>query len=237
MNWLHKKEEDLDNEPSKASIHEGLQYGDRYYERHWYQDFPWKRFRRFCESGIGRSIDDIISDITHASWLLPKHRNMDSVNREIELNTFKDGGVIFYYCKYSLEPKPVEGNHRPILYVDPDTRQLRQSKPVNKISYTKKLKKELADKVKILGDYHQLVKIKGIWYEVKAAPVSVNSLVAIWMHRYRQCGPKDILLGDAQRYHRNKENHPFVEITLKRQLNSSELKKHNLNNDLIAAIL
>ena len=135
------------------------------------------------------------------------------------------------FRSYHHKPQSVNAGYFPTLYVDPDTRLVCVSKPHKRPNYAKEQQEKRNQMVRILGDYHQLLKINGIWYEVKGTPKELMNTFSMWLHRYRRCGPRDILIGEDHAWWRRGSERPYVEIILKRQLSSKELKKHNLQND------
>ena len=50
------------------------------------------------------------------------------------------------------------------------------------VDYVKKHKEEEARYMKVLGDYHQLLKVAGIWYEVKGEPIKSNIVEVDGLH-------------------------------------------------------
>ena len=73
---------------------------------------------------------------------------------------------------------------------------------------------QLDAKVRILGDYHQLYKHDGIWFEVKAEIIRNPTNLK----------PRDVILESVKGFM------PSFKIILKRQLNHKELRKHSLKN-------
>jgi hypothetical protein len=78
----------------------------------------------------------------------------------------------------------------------------------------KKYKRVLKD-VKILGDYHQLAKINGVWYEIKAKRTAFSS-------EYKfapKIGPRDPILGKSDL---------LLKIVYKKQLSKKEKRDFGL---------
>ena len=192
-------------------------------------DFPWRHFCRFLESCVGRHIDDVIHDYVNADWVPVRERLASKIADVVVMNTFMENGEIYHYGrKYGHGIEKVSElnryNYIPALYVHPDTRILCKVERVSRKTWCTIQQKERDKVVKILGDYHQLLKLNGIWYEVKAE-VDVNTNFI-----YYTRGPHEILIGDSLYTWYSKDRKP-VRITLKRQLNSKELKYHGLYND------
>ena len=84
-----------------------------------------------------------------------------------------------------------------------------------------------------MGDYHQLLKLNGIWYEVRAEKINSNVVKnAIKYGWAKIIGPKDRIISSNG----NKDYHYYywtVRVTYKKQLNSFELKKYGLKNDIV----
>jgi len=87
--------------------------------------------------------------------------------------------------------------------------------PPKRESWNKRRQVELEAKVRILGDSHQLYKVNGLWFEIKAKII----------HNPTNLKPLDIILEVGNGFM------PSFKIILKHQLNSKELKKHGLKND------
>ena len=207
---------------------------------YWSKDFPYRRMRRWIESCKGRHIDEVISEYVHAKWVPKHHRFINQFRRHIELDTFIRDGAVHYYSRYMSifrDKAPYtlcEDGISDCIYVHPTTRLVCVYKAPTRKSWRKEEQEKLAKRVRILGDYHQLYKMEGIWYEIKAKPLptmpAMSIGLSVYHSMYKRCGPKDIIMEGVHDYHRkSKELH--VKITLKRQLNGKELKKYGLTND------
>ena len=230
MNWQTKSEDKLENSPTRERIdrfHDG-------YGRHRGSDFNYAHFWGFLEANLGRPIDKVIHDFVNCDWCPARHRTASKIAENVEMNTFKKAGRIYYFGKYwrveNERPVDEEANSRgTFFYVHPDTRVLCRPKSKSiKSTWAARYNTERHAKVRILGDYHQLYKLNGTWYEVKAEPLPEN---AITWGKDRKA-PHDILLENEYSWRRNSNEHPYVKITLKRQLNSKELHRNDLKNDL-----
>lgn len=149
------------------------------------------------------------------------------------MNTFRRGRKIYYFTEYTNKERCIDdgawGRHA-LLYLHPETRILCVAQRQSKSAYKAVTKAERNAKVRILGDYHQLYKLAGTWYELKAEIVPDDSLL---INKERK-GPRSILLelnGSSWYDINRRTKFPFVKIVLKRQLNSKELKHHGLKND------
>jgi len=228
--------EKLEQLPLRERNHDYSWENDDY----WGKDFPYRRMQRWIKSCKGRNIDEVISEYMHAKWVPIHHRFINQLRRHIELDTFMKDGVVHYYDKYMSifrDRAPytlAENGVNDCVYVHPTTRLVCVYKAPTRKSWQKEEQGKLAKRVRILGDYHQLYKIEGIWYEVKAKPLPpmpVASIgLSVYHSMYERCGPKDIIMEGGRSYSL-KDTDPFVKITLKRQLNSKELKKYGLTND------
>lgn len=234
MNLVTQREEKLENLPTHERLKHGGQ-GRRGYSR---KNFNWSHFYGFLESRVGQPVDRVIHEFVNCDWCPAEYRTVKQFSEGVEMNTFKKAdGRIWYFCGWSGGQErciDTDGgyyvNRNPFLYVHPDTRILCEYRRKSKIDYQTEYRAKRKAKIRILGDYHQLYKFKGTWYEVKAEKLPENALV--WGKERK--GPHDILLESNNewgwsRYH---DKYPFVKIVLKRQLGSKELKKHNLKNDV-----
>ena len=198
-------------------------------------NLPWKRLVNYFNSCIGTHIDKVISEFVKVDWILPMYRTIGTVTNHIELNTYMEGGEVYYFpCSgYCIsQAKNVNDQMRPILYVHPTTKLVCKSKYNKVVSWYVQKQSELKKYLKVLGNYHQLLKIRGIWYEVKA--VVDKSVYANFRPKFH---PKDILIRSEEHpsvHYSNKmvkESNP-IKIVLKHQLSKKELKSHNLQNGL-----
>lgn len=221
MDWQTQSEDKLDNLPKRERLLPPDDHEDRYRG----MNYPYKRVEKFLESQVGRPIDAVFSDFCHADWIPVEQRTKEQFRKHVELDTFIQDGKVFFYDKYGsdwrgkVHSSPVVNNWNDVLYVNPKNRCLAifRHKPFD---FAKKRKAERDEVMRILGDYHQLNKVEGIWYEVKAEISSTG-----WLRRRTT----DILLGDDQGYSIYTKV-PYIRITLKRQLSHDELKKFGLKN-------
>lgn len=232
MNWNTKTDEQLENLPKGERIKHRSRGGTK--------DFNWQHFYGFLESRVGLPVDRVIHEFVNCDWCPPRHRTFRQFCEGVEMNTFKKAdGRIWYFCGWSNGQErcvDTDGNYfvhrKQFFYLHPDTKILCVKKRQGKHDFQTRYRAERKAKLRILGDYHQLYKLNGTWYEVKAEPLPDDSLV--WNKERK--APHDILLeSNSTSYwwspYRDK-SHPYVKITLKRQLGSKELKHHGLKNDL-----
>jgi hypothetical protein len=227
MNWTHQSENKLENLPRFEKFED-----DHHWDSYWGQKMPWARMKRWFESQEGVHVDVAFSKFVNLKWLLQEYRTKEQFNRFVETNTFfgKDN-KIYYYCKYrfwhkaSGEGEPVEGATKTI-YVHPTTKKICVYRPQTRESYRKQWQAERDAKVRILGAFDQLYKEQGIWFRVQAQPVIDFTKTSLNDARLGKKKADSILLETT-----NNSDGSFVKITLKRQLNSKELKKFGLTND------
>jgi hypothetical protein len=190
-----------------------------------------------------------------------------------------ENGKVWFHEKYMYGVRAIDDFRygSEVFYRHPETKKLCHIQR-QKIDYAKKRKEEEAQYMRVLGDYHQLLKVHGIWFEVKGEviksdiveinglhyrPAGVMPVHRIWRnkdvpdvapadgcrykiingklylpcpearHRGKPLGPKECLLKDltSGEQYWNRHDYDTVKITLYRQLNSKDLKKHGLKND------
>lgn len=237
-NLLHKEDdiEKLEDLPLRERNHDYSWENDNY----WGKNFPYRRVMRWIESQEGNHIDSVIHKFVNLKWLLPIYRTLDELRRKIEINTFIEGGKVCYYSRYMgywrTDKAPhyvVEDEMTKIFYVHPETRLICVHRPPSRESWKKQEQERLDKKFRILGDYHQLYKKDGVWYEVKAEPIDrpesfIKNCIAgmgkNWNYG-KKLGPKDIILETPLGFM------PTFKVTMKHQLNKKELKKYKLTND------
>lgn len=220
-------EEQLDVLPSRGKKRDG----DRY---HWGDDFPYRRVWRFLESRVGEPWDKVVSDFCHADWVPARRRHASELNRDVSTNTFLRDGEVWYYGKYGwwgCNESPIKDATRKTLYVHPTTKILSAFTPKSRPSRLTEAKRHNAKYMRSLGVLHQLLKVNGIWYEVKAK-LDPYVIDAGW---YRERTENDPLIDSEDiRFVGYGYSHraPFpVRITSKKELSHKELRKHGLSND------
>lgn len=232
MNLIVEKDEKLESLPKRTNHHEdpdGCEYDTRYYQN---DGYPYKRVNRWVVAQVGRHIDAITHDFVGLAWIPARKRTYSQLAEHLEVHTFWKKGKMFYNSRYSHEPTPIDyGNfytRYDLLYLHPDTRILCRFQ--KKKGYFRRKAKEEAT-IKIIGAYHQFLKLEGNWYEVKARITQPGEPTWEWK------GPHDCLIGEDNRwpnhyYYGYHEKRPGIRITVKRQLNKKELKAHGLKNDV-----
>lgn len=230
-NLNQTNEEELDKLPKQ----EKLGQSDDYYHG---TDFPWKRAGAWFTSNVGRPIDDVFSDFVHLPWVPTQYRNHHQLTKFVEVKTFvKEGEVYFYedrvWWGHQSHEQPIDklASYRgDPLYVHPVTRVLCKAKKKKIVAKPKPLV------FKNIGDFRQISKIDGLWFEVWADKVSEQTR--------KYFSPKDDLLKLHCNHHQMGltwiqagNSYMFQPRVLKRQLSSKELKKHGVKNDEPSVIL
>lgn len=213
MNLIVKKDEELENLPRNQKIKKGLDWWNDYN----HEDYPWRRVHRFLRSRVGKNFENVLSEFVKLKWILPKYRTLRQLaDYHIETNTFIRKGEVFFYNKYCFGGKSetnVKEHYSELFYVHPKTHILCFQPKSKKINWKERHEAEEAKTFRNLGNYHQLLKLGGIWYEVKGQPMD------------KSCKPDKRIIG-----HNSQD---YVMVTYKKQLNNKELKKFNLTNDPI----
>jgi hypothetical protein len=210
------------------------------YERHG-RNFPWRRADRFLKSKLGQPWAHISSLWTHADWLQPMHREYHKLTELVETHTFVQDGRVAYYEKYNWRSKNgrfhefIDEQSSEILYVHPVTRKLCLKKKEPKTAWKARRAAKEAETSLVLGDYHQLLKLYGIWYEVWADT----------SHQHiKHLGPHARLLSEGGEEGKKfvsewfkKQDHWFYRYSApkiyKRQCDAKTLKKYGLKNDAV----
>lgn len=273
-NLIRLKEEKLEELPKQTPGHRRIDFG-----KHWGIKYPSNKVIRFLHSNVGHLWNEVYSKYHALDWIPHGLRDLEHIKWHVIIDTFLRNGKVYYVGNYHSGELSIENEYRETFYVHPETKRLCVFQPKN---YKKEQKKEDAKTMVILGDYHQLLKIEGIWYEVKGKPIRKDDdIVMIDGLAYKEAnvqpvirvvngkvlediapadgkkykkhngklyvptvktlsrwhktiGPKDRMVQDPTHrpsfYWRN-VNRDYLKITLYRQLNSKELKKHGLRND------
>jgi len=232
MNLITKDTDNLEELPGREK------FTDHSRER-WHDGFPYKRIRRWIQSCVGRNIDDVIHDFVHLNWVDVEDRRASTLRRYIEFDTFLKNDEVYYYTECGMLNKynnysncvSVKSGSGKTIYVDPTTKMVSVCvHPSNKNTWQLSRKQYFESKCRILGDYHQLCNIDGIWYEIKGEVIPSYALIWAFNHNIDRKKPTDILTEPSSNWQNNDIKIPHVKIVLKRQLSSKELKKHNLQN-------
>jgi hypothetical protein len=196
-------------------------------------DFPSVRVERFFFSRVGKPWSVVFSEFKKCKWIKAEYRTLSQLRYLVMTNTFLENNKIYYnfdkgWGFHGDVKFCIEDEDKNLLYVHPVTKLLccrRREKG------KKRRKLERQGKITwwILGDYHQLLKINGIWYEAWAKPMDYGR---------DYIGPRDPLLDDTLMTPKQKQNTWLYYYKLrpriyKRQLNHKELKRFGLTNDKI----
>lgn len=224
-NLLNQPIEKLEDAPSRESFHEsGRERKDNR------GDFDYAHFYGWLQAHVGQHIDKVTSEFTHALWVPKQHRNYSKLTETVETKTFMEDGKVHVRPRWHLGRSYVVKDlpYGEIYYVHPVTKQL---------CYFKSKKRKYSwepykGKMVILGDYHQLLKLKGIWYEVKAEP-KYKKGNPLWVQTYT-----DSPLMPVEEKNPNALYRPYhyndtyaLKFLVFRQLNTKDLKKHKIKND------
>lgn len=170
---------------------------------------PWSKATKWVESFEGRSYDEALSEWVRLPWIPVAFRNVEGFGRIVQEARMLDGVL----CnRWNL---PMWEFARSI-YVHPETKKITIHKPKKRISWYKQREAKQREHCIILGDGHQLIKLKGIWYEVKYSDTDLCRAVK---YGFRNRTP----ITEIDSF--------YLMINYKHQLNAKELKKHNLKND------
>jgi hypothetical protein len=201
------------------------------WDRDYYNsDYPWNRVGRFLFSRVGLLWDDVVSEYVKLKWIPAQYRNFHFLTaNKVEVNTFVQDKEIFFYDRYCFNGRSminIKEHYSELFYVHPETKLLCFQPKSKKINWKEKYVAEQAKTMRIIGDYWQLVKLGGIWYEIKGIPLD------------KHCNPDKPMLRefDPQKRVDATEliySYGYIKIIYKKQLNSKQLKKYNLTNDFI----
>lgn len=177
--------------------------------RHLSKTMPWTKATKWVESFEGRSYDEVLSKWVHLPWIPVHYRNVEGLDRIVQEARVLDGVL----CNRWNLPM---GDFARTIYVHPETKCIVVHKPKKRTSWYKQKAAEQRKRCIILGDGHQLIKLKGIWYEVKYSDTDLCRAVK---YGFRTRTP----ITEIDSF--------YLTINYKHQLNAKELKKHNLKND------
>jgi hypothetical protein len=212
---------DLDDLPSYEGKRLVRNVAQKY---RWNADVSRSRVERWLKSKVGEDFDNVFSEWTKLSWLPSRLRNLEYFKWFVETEVvFKDdqASFVFHFHRYGFI-YPLSNS----LYLDPNTKKIAFAEPLKKKSWKKAEAEKIAQRCIFLGDYHQLCKIDGIWYEIHLNP-SVN--VTIYDYSLKKLVYKTAI---------TEKGKPYTDIDWKKgllksmkQLDSKTLRKYNLKND------
>lgn len=223
---LTEKFEDL---PRKTKMREGLGWRENSGS-----DYPWKRVFRFLLSRVGQDFDRVTAIFVNLTWIPPEYRTYHQLARyHVETNTFRAGKDIYFNDHYSYHNRgavaKISEQYSDLFYVNPDDKTLAYHPKGKKINWKIEREKDEAKTLRILGDYWQLLKLNGIWYEVKGQKVDTYFVRDAIKKGYATViGPKDRLIKENE----GRSFYKTAKVTYKKELSSKELKKFGLKNDV-----
>lgn len=151
-------------------------------------DFPRRKIQRFLLSRQGKLWDDVFSEYVHLEWVPKQYKTEAEISSFVYLHTFMEGGRVWFHDKFMDGARLVDDFKygSDCFYRHPETKKLCYHHRV-KVDYAKRHKEEVARYMRVLGDYHQLLKVRGVWYEVKGEPVKSETIEIDGLH-YRPAG-------------------------------------------------
>lgn len=139
------------------------------------RDYPHNKVHRFLESRVGVKWDSVFSEFVKLTWIKDEDKTREKLSWDVVFDTMMIDGKVHYLDVGFGHPRLI-GEHRwkqGTFYVHPITKCLAYVKPA------KKEPEKKPETFRILGNYHQLIKIKGFWHEVKGKPVKVESDIVV----------------------------------------------------------
>ena len=213
--------EKLEDLPKKQGI-KGKVGDPEHYRDHY--SVPWNRVNRWLRSKLGQNWDKVISEYVKLPYLSAREKTHRFLaDNFVEENTHIVNNVIYYRPRFphgqdSVHGRKVKQEYYDIFYVHPVTKLLCFSPKFHPVY------KEKEKTLHILGDYHQLIKLNGIWYEIKGHSIGENNPDKRMLdengRNTTSCYPYDGISN-------------YVKIIYKKELNSKELKKFGLKNDVL----
>lgn len=171
-------------------LHNGKSHNHRC--RYGGNDYPYKIVKNFLMSRIGYPWNNVISEFVRKQWIPIRFRLPSKLAEHVEVNTFLKNDKVYFYHNYTPSPNfennCVETQRRRTFYVHPQTRLLSVFHPQKLRNQTTLRKQKQCALCRVLGDYHQLLKIKGTWFEIKGYPSNPVIVVIDDLH-YQKIKP------------------------------------------------
>ena len=205
------------------------------------EPFPYAHLEGFLMKNRGQSFDDVYSEYSHADWVPVQYRNLDFFKNFVEVDTFiGNDGLIYYNARWYPVPVSIDSSYRvQLFYIHPTTKKLEcYQRKVSRTKIKYKWKKDLENRFRLIGPGHQLIKLKGIWYDLTFGVIEYRTYLkedGTWgYHRIKSEKEVNRLLNNVYGIDDFRKN-PWFKLDYKdvkfKQLNSKELKKNNLKND------
>lgn len=198
-NLLSLRAEKLEELPGRE-IHKHVPRHRHWHSKsnRWGTKYPSNKVQRFLRSNVGQRWNDVFSKYCILDWIPADLRNLEHIKWHVVIDTFLKSGKVVYIPSYRSAEEPVDqviiGGETERFYVDPQSKRLCVVNLGEKKA--KDQKNQVSSKIKtmrILGDYHQLLKIKGMWHEVKAERLKGDEdLVKIEGLYYKEAGVKPV---------------------------------------------
>lgn len=221
---LVTKQDKLDILPKKERMKVEQSWDD------YHSDYPdYNKVYRWLGSNIGANWDSVCSCFIQLKWIQPRYRNTHFLYTFVEVNTFLDSGRICYYVDscYNLNGSPIRFVYESddLYYINPETKILCYRPKIGKRQYKKLWEEKQSKDLIILGEYYQLVKFNGIWYEAW--------LEFIREDRKKYIKPYESLAGyiEYKSYNITNMSGVYCGKLYKKQLSKKSLKKFGVNND------
>lgn len=217
-NLITVPQEELENLPRRSRF-------EREYGHSFLHSYPFDKVDSFLHNNIGEDWDTVIHKFIHLKWLHPKYRTYSILAEYgVEVNTFEEHGEVYFYDNHSKNDAPVNikdrhSYRREIFYVNPTNKKLAFYRPPKVKSVS-----DADQHMRIIAPMHQLIKVHGIWYEVKGKTRDGKPCL----------NPNKSLLWkpEVNHYYQTAELFQEIEIIFYRQANHKILTKYGVKNDL-----
>lgn len=175
-NLLVLDTEKLEELPKKQRRDPKENHNERLYSKwyKWRSSYPYKKVEHFLKDNRGNHIDEVYSKYCKLEWLDKSFKNREWFSKNVYLTTeLKDNKILVHKEGRYFETLDDTAWISDCYYVHPESHTLKYWHR-SYINWKKKHKEEQSKICRILGDYHQLLKLDGVWHEVKAEPIKSN---------------------------------------------------------------
>ena len=204
-NLIHEREDKLETMPNRSNVEWRHRHQNR--QHFWGDAYPYNKVNRFLRNNVGKPWDEVSSKFHNLDWVPKSMRNLEHIKRHVITDTFIKNGKVVHIGNRCSGEVSVDAHCKDQFYVHPTTKRLCVNDPPRP-------DRALDRTMKILGEFHQLLKLDGTWYEVKAQPtkpddglVNINGLYYEEANvepvlRYDRFGRKlkDIAPADGRKY-------------------------------------
>lgn len=195
------------------------------------EPLPYNKIVRFLHKHVGQHIDSVFSFFCNTEWIPLQYKTWKRFSHFVETNTSLREGKIFYIPRFWFSEMFLEDeNSKNFFYVHPVTRILCHKPKTNVPSWRERELEKQKENFRFISKGVQLLKISGVWYEVKFQVATTKFKYVFNTRKYEYVTLTEQEIEKLYTKPLDYTNRGSYRNINKRQLGYKELKKHNLKN-------